>query len=105
MLRPVRFSLEAIADLQNMYDYIAPRGGKQVAAAYVARINQRCLGLSTFPERGTRRDDIWPGLRLLGFERRVTLAIEVTPEEVRIVRVFGRGQDVETLLRGEIQEP
>ncbi len=99
MSRPVRFSPEAIADLRGMYDYIAPRGGKQVAAAYVARINQFCLGLSMFPERGTLRNDIWTGLRLLGFERRVTVAIEVTADEVRIVRVFGRGQDVEAHLR------
>jgi toxin ParE1/3/4 len=101
MSRPVQFSPEAVADLQGMYDYIAPRGGKQVAAAFVARIHKHCLGLSTFPERGTQRDDIWPGLRLMGFERRITLAVEVTTEDVRIVRVFGRGQDVEAHLSGD----
>jgi toxin ParE1/3/4 len=97
---PVRFSPEAIADLARMYDYIAPRGGERVATAYVARIYQYCLGFETFPERGVRRDDIWHGLRLVGFERRATIAIEVMPDEVRIIRVFGRRQDVEAGLEG-----
>jgi toxin ParE1/3/4 len=83
-----------------MYEYIAPRGGKQIAAAYVARIYRYCERLTTFPERGTRRDDIWEGLRLVGFERGATIAIEVTSDKVRIVRVFGRGQDVEAELIG-----
>lgn len=100
MTRAVRFSPEAIADISRMYDYIALRGGERVAATYVTRIYQYCLDLEPFPERGTRRDDIWQGLRLIGFERRATIAFEVTPDEVRIARVFGRGQDVE----GELGE-
>ena len=84
-----------------MYDYIAPPGGKQVAAAYVARIHKHCFELSTVPERGTWHGDIWPGLRLMGFERRATLAVEVTPENVRMIRVFKRGQDVEAHLSGD----
>jgi plasmid stabilization system protein ParE len=100
MARAIRFSPEAIADIARMYDYIAPRGGERIAAAYIARIYQYCLDLEPFPERGTRRDDIWQGLRLVGFERHATIAFEVTPDEVRIVRFFGRGQDVE----GELGE-
>jgi toxin ParE1/3/4 len=64
----------------------------------VARIYQYCLDMGTFPERGARRDDIWQGLRLVGFERKATIAIEVMADEVRIMRVFGRGQDVEAEL-------
>lgn len=100
MTLPVRFSPEALADLTRMHDYIAPRGGARVAAAYVARIYQYCLDMGTFPERGARRDDLWQGLRLVGFERKATIAIEVMPDEVRIVRVLGRGLDVEAELEG-----
>lgn len=95
MSRPVRFSPEAVDDLARIHDHIAMQAGERIAAAYIGRIYQHCLGLGTFPERGTRRDDIWPGLRLAGFERRVTIAIEVTDVEIRIIRLFGRGQDVE----------
>jgi hypothetical protein len=37
----------------------------------------------------------------MGFERRATLAVEVTPENVRMIRVFKRGQDVEAHLSGD----
>ncbi len=96
MSLPVQFTPEALADLARMYDHIAPRGGARIATAYVTRIYQYCLDMGTFPERGTCRDDIWQGLRLVGFERKATIAIEVLPDEVRIMRIFGRGRDVES---------
>jgi toxin ParE1/3/4 len=40
----------------------------------VGRIETYCFGLTDFPERGTMRDDLWPGLRTVGFERRATIA-------------------------------
>jgi toxin ParE1/3/4 len=95
MSLPVRFSSEAIIDLQEMYDYIEPRGGKTIAAAYVSSLYQYCVGLGQFPERGIKRDDLWTGLRLVGFKRQATIAIELTAVEVRIVRILGRGRDVE----------
>jgi toxin ParE1/3/4 len=98
MSLPVRFSPEALADLERMHDYIAPRGGKRAATAHVARIYEHCSNIGQFPERGTRRDDIWQGLRLVGFERKATIAIEVMQHEVRIARIFGRGQDVKAEL-------
>lgn len=32
---------------------------------------------------------------MIGFECRATVAIEVTPPEMRIIHAFGRGQNVE----------
>jgi toxin ParE1/3/4 len=95
---PVRFTPEAIADLQGIYDYIEPRGGKMIAAAYITSLYDYCIGLRQFPERGIKRDDIWMGLRLVGFKRLATIAIEVTQSELRIVRILGRGRDVESEL-------
>jgi toxin ParE1/3/4 len=43
------------------------------------------MALATFPERGTRRDDILPGLRTIGFERRATIAFRVLKTRVEIV--------------------
>jgi toxin ParE1/3/4 len=62
------------------------------------------MALETFPERGTRRDDIRLGLRTIGFERRATIVFQVTRAEVVIVRIFYGGQDYERALRGEIPE-
>jgi toxin ParE1/3/4 len=49
-------------------------------------------------ERGTRRDDLQPGLRIVGFERRVTIAFHVEPGTVTIDRVLYGGRDVDGIL-------
>lgn len=95
----VTFRPLAEADLFALYSYIASQAGRGVAGAYVDRIEAACLGLATFPERGRRRDDIRPGLRILGFERRATIVFEVGQEEVVIIRIFYGGQDYEHVLR------
>lgn len=51
------------------------------------------MQLETFPERGTRRDDLAPGLRTVGFERRVTIAFRVLPDAVEIVAIAYAGRD------------
>jgi plasmid stabilization system protein ParE len=69
-----------------------------VAAQYVDSIVDYCENLRTFPHRGTRRDDVRPGLRTLGYRRRVTIAFEVADDTVNIIGVFYGGQDYETTL-------
>jgi len=54
--------------------------------------------LADFPERGTRRDAIRPGLRTLGYRRRVTIAFHITDAAVVIDRILYGGRDVEGLL-------
>jgi toxin ParE1/3/4 len=49
----------------------------------------------TFPNRGTRRDDLRPSLRVIGFERRVTIAFHVSASAVTIDRIFYGGRDWE----------
>jgi toxin ParE1/3/4 len=95
----VGFSEQAIADLENIYDYIAPRGGEQIARDYVARLYAYCLDFRVFPERGVRRDDLRPSLRLIGYRKQATVAFVVRGNDVTILRVFQRGRDVEALLR------
>jgi toxin ParE1/3/4 len=60
------------------------------------RIEAACMALAEFPERGTRRDDIAPGLRILGFERRVTIAFRMLRTRVEIVTIAYGGRDFET---------
>jgi len=88
----------AAADLLGIYDYVAGVAGRRVASAYVDRIEAACMALETFPERGTGRDDIRPGLRTMGFERRATIMFQVMEREVVIVRIFYGGQDYESRL-------
>jgi toxin ParE1/3/4 len=95
----VSFRPQAEADLFDLYRYIARESGTAVAGAYIDRIETACLALETFPERGTRRDDLRPGLRTMGFERRATVVFQVMEREVIIVRIFYGGRDYERVLR------
>jgi toxin ParE1/3/4 len=57
------------------------------------------MRLATFPERGRRLDDILPGLRTIGFERRATIAFRVLKTRVEIVSIAYGGRDFERELR------
>ena len=96
----ISFRPLAEADLFGLYDYIAAESGHLIAGGYIERIEAACMALATFPERGRKRDDIRPGLRIVGFERRATVVFQVKKTEVVIVRIFYGGQDYERALRG-----
>ncbi len=53
-----------------------------------------------FPHRGKPRDDIRPGLRTVGFRRRVVVAFAVLDRDVVIVGVFYGGRDYTAVLSG-----
>ena len=88
------FAPEARDDLRKLYLFIAERVGEARGLAYVERIGAHCRGFSEFPNRGTRRDDLAPGLRVTGFERRITIAFHVTIEVVAIDRILYGGRDL-----------
>lgn len=97
----VSFRPHAEADLFDLYEYLAGRAGRETAGRYVSRIEAACMALERVPRRGTRRDDIRPGLRVMGFERRATIVFQVLASEVVIMRIFYGGRDYERILRGE----
>jgi toxin ParE1/3/4 len=81
-VRQVLFSVEAEAELLQIYDWIADKTAPDVALAYVVRVQEFCQRLEVGSERGRSRDDIRPGLRIIGFERRSTIVFVVDPERV-----------------------
>jgi toxin ParE1/3/4 len=95
VFRPV-----AETDLEELYDYIAGRSGAATAGGYIGRVEAACRRLTVFPPRGRARDDVLPGLRTLGFERRAVIVFQVLEADVRIVRVLYGGRDVEQALKG-----
>ncbi len=95
MKRPVVFTPEAQHDLFDLYDYIAVRSSPARAMGYIERIEKTCMSLETLPERGTRREDLRPGLRVMGFEHRVLIAFRVGPDSVAILRIRYGGRKVE----------
>lgn len=99
MRREVLFAPECADDLRKLYDDIARNAGAERAQIYTSRIIDHCLRLDLFPERGTRRDDLRPGLRLTSFRRRVAIAFHITQTAVVIDRVLYGGRDIDALFR------
>ncbi|CAI2936809.1 type II toxin-antitoxin system RelE/ParE family toxin [Aminobacter niigataensis] len=99
MSHSVLFTPEAQQQLDELETHIAGVGSPTVAARYVDSIVDYCENLQTFPHRGTRRDDLRPELRTLGFRRRVTILFEVAADTVNIIGVYYGGQDYEAALR------
>jgi toxin ParE1/3/4 len=98
-LKPWRlvFSRRALADLDAIYDWVAENAGRKTADRYAERLRSFSLRLMHYPMRAEVRDDILPGVRLIGFEKSVTLVFVVDEdrEEVRILRLLYRGQQIE----------
>ena len=93
------FRPQAEADLFALYRYIATASGAKRAESYITRIEHTCMALTNFPERGTRRDDLAPGIRTIGFEQRVTIAFRVLDHVVEIVAIAYAGRNFERELR------
>ncbi len=96
--RDVIFAPEARNDLLELYGDIADTAGAAVAMSYLQRLERYCHGLSHASMRGRSRDDIRPGLRIVGFEQRVTIAFSVDHDVVTILRLFYGGRDWENLM-------
>ena len=92
----VIFTPLAERQIDDLHRYISLSSGFESRAdKYIERIVDYCLGLNLFPERGTPRDDLMPGLRTTGFERRVTIAYVVTTDAMLIEGIYYGGQDFE----------
>lgn len=96
--RRIAFAPEVAEDLIGLYDWIAAEASPAIAMAYIDRVEAFCLRLRIGSERGHLRPDIRPGLRIIGFERRLTIAFAVGEDAVTILRVFAAGRDWETTL-------
>ena len=81
-----------MADLEEIEDYLSVRFSARNAAAYVQRITAACHAIGLAPYRGAKRDDLHPGLRSTGFEKRVTITFSIENDAVLIVGVFYAGR-------------
>jgi toxin ParE1/3/4 len=92
------FAPEARDDLRRLYLFIAERAGDSLALAYIERIETYCRSFKDFPDRGMRRDDLLSGLRIVGFERRVSIAFRVAADTVTFYRIAYGGRDLAALI-------
>jgi toxin ParE1/3/4 len=99
--RRVVFRREALAQLDELDDFVSAAGSPVAAANLVDAIVTFCDDLAAFPLRGTARDDIRPGLRTIGFRRRAVVAFLVAEDAVVILGVFYGGRHFEPVLRSD----
>lgn len=74
--------------------YIAKAAGIQIAEAYDQRIRKACHNLVAYPNGGTPRDDLGPGVRTIAIERRVIIAYEAQDDIIRVLHVVYGGRDI-----------
>lgn len=91
--RDVVFAPEARDDLIALYSWIATKADADTAITYIERFEGFCNRFDFASERGQRRDDVRPGLRVVGFEKRLNIAFVVSDSTVTILRVFYGGQN------------
>ncbi|MDV4159328.1 type II toxin-antitoxin system RelE/ParE family toxin [Rhizobium brockwellii] len=84
----------AQAELDLIYETIRDEAGISTARSYVGGLYDLIEGLVTFPARGTVRPGPMPGLRIIGYRRTASIAFIVEGDQVTILGVFRRGQNV-----------
>ncbi|WP_426228649.1 type II toxin-antitoxin system RelE/ParE family toxin [Pararhizobium sp. DWP3-4] len=68
----VVFRKAAQADLRTIFSYVLEKSGSSgTALKYVRRIQRKCEEIGIAPLAHLERPDIWPGLRMAVFERRI----------------------------------
>lgn len=97
MTHRVVYTPEAEAQLVDLYNYISDQSSPSIALRFVSAITERCEKLTRHPRRGTLREDLRPGLRTMGFRRRVTIAFAVDESVVTIIAVLYGGRDISGL--------
>ncbi len=102
----VRFSPQALTQIDAIENYITLAGSPLTAIRYVDGIISYCESLTTFPLRGTTRDDIMAGLRTTNYRHSTIIAFTVdsSSEIVSILGVFYGGQNFEDALIDPAEE-
>lgn len=88
-------------DLAEIAAYITERASRTIALGFVDRLEAACLSLADAPYRGTKRDELRPGLRTFGVERRATILfiLDEAAQRVVILGVLYGGRDIAGALK------
>jgi plasmid stabilization system protein ParE len=101
---------QVLENTEVLRDYVAIAiyverwtGDRVLADRTVDTIRGFIRSLAAFPHRGTPRDDLRPGLRVIPFKKRTAIAFEIDEPArcIIILRVFYAGQDYEAIMRDQ----
>lgn len=90
----VRLSPAARRDLSGIYASVRDGASARIAKAYTDRIKAYVRTFSDAPHRGTPRPDLDPDLRLIGFERRISILFRIDHHEVVVALLMYGGRDI-----------
>ena len=93
MAHAIILTPEARDHLDAIYDYIAAAASPDLAWRFTEGILDHIGKLTDFPHRGTMRDDLRPGLRMIAWRRRVTIAFAVNDTALVVIGIFYGGRD------------
>ena len=98
----VHLTAKAQHRLIELDAYLTNVASADIAANYVDAITDYCYSLTLFPHRGTKRDDLYPGLRITHYKSKTIIAFFVDDARgnVVIADILHGGQDYETAWRG-----
>jgi toxin ParE1/3/4 len=95
----VRYAPEFEDRLDHLEAFIeTASGSERIAEGYTDAIKAYCESMTTAPERGIKRDDLAPGLRITNYKGAAVIAFVVENDLVSFVDVFYGGQDYDAIL-------
>lgn len=94
MSKICRLTVPASRDIESIIDYVAARSGVDVAENYLAKINQKCRTLASFPKMGRRRDELYPFIRSFPIDDYLVFYRPIE-EGIEVLRVVSGYRDLE----------
>lgn len=103
---PVVFRRTAQADLQAIFSYVLDRScNADIARNYVRRIRNKCQEIGDAPLAHPELPEIFPGLRMAVFERRIVILYTVENGTIRIVSILSGSRDYAVLIKRITSSP
>jgi toxin ParE1/3/4 len=99
--RPVVWSPEARADLEEIWTYYAQVAGRHTANNITRQIGGACGVIEDYPLGGRSRDELRPGLRSVAVRPHV-IFYRLTGEAPEIVRVLDGRRDIDEIFADDV---
>lgn len=96
----VQYREEASADILDIYRWVYESSLDPVTAQrFTQRLLDTCERIGDAPLGGRPRDDLYPDLRTVPFEKKAVIAYLVGEDIVHITNVFYGGREYESLYK------
>jgi toxin ParE1/3/4 len=99
-MTPLFYSAKAREDMRAILARIA-QDKPQAAVRFVDRLEEHARILQRFPEAGTARPELYPGIRVLSY-RGYAVYYRIRPDRITVERVLAPGIDVRPELFGDV---